>query len=435
MSRPIDHEERTGSLIGPSNLDIESPPEHANIGLHTADQRGDLNEVCRILLNQSNWLCYKKWLMTRKDENGMCPIHVAAKEGRHEIIKEFVQVMPNCVNIRGKDYKTALHFAVEHGQLEVVKVLLADKNAKIGRKMVSHAYDKDGNTALHLAAIHAVEPQIVRELLKWPGASVNALNNDGLSALDIAAHSSTIASQRDRRIKSGKVKKILAAVADGGRYSAHSEKKENKIVDVDTVVASLIATTTFAAIFQIPGGMEYENKSSPMYGGAKYALAPAFRWFSILNTLALFTSLTVVIMWLMRERLKNELDYAFRSKVAGASAICLGVSVVSTGLAFLSAYLVIIPPEDGDRLSNRENYLLNLMFFSVLGAAGFVPGIAWTTFLITAVYKFSKFMFTRKPRKQTVRLFPKSVLCTWFAISVVVIGCIIYMFHWLRNHP
>ena len=84
----------------------------------------------------------------RRDSEGWCPLHYAAKYGRLEIVK---LLLPHCnphVEVAKGKYQrsTALHLACANGRRDVAEILLEhnDQGAVMKR-------DKEGNTPLHLA--------------------------------------------------------------------------------------------------------------------------------------------------------------------------------------------------------------------------------------------------------------------------------------------
>ncbi|XP_059076248.1 ankyrin repeat-containing protein ITN1-like [Cryptomeria japonica] len=165
-------------------------PDRHGATLHGAVHGRHLDIVDQIMMtNLKSWWC-RHWfdnnLMTKKDLFGRCPIHVAVLNGYLEIVERFISVMPDCIEIRSRDHKTPLHFAVEYNKKDVVeKFLYMVKPTKVA-KLVSYDHDISGNTALHLAAQNGVDPQLVEYLLSFPGVRVNALNSEAQSALDIA---------------------------------------------------------------------------------------------------------------------------------------------------------------------------------------------------------------------------------------------------------
>jgi ankyrin repeat protein len=80
----------------------------------------------------------------------------------------------------GDDGETALHVAAVHGRTDVLHALLGH------RKFNVNAKDVMGFTALHLAAKHA-RRETLKGLLSCPKVDINAVDRNGMSALHVAA--------------------------------------------------------------------------------------------------------------------------------------------------------------------------------------------------------------------------------------------------------
>lgn len=77
------------------------------------------------------------------------PILVAAKNGVMEIIENIVESLPVAIHDLNEDKKNIVLLAVEHRQPRVYELLLKNNTYK---DSLFHQMDKDGNSALHLAA-------------------------------------------------------------------------------------------------------------------------------------------------------------------------------------------------------------------------------------------------------------------------------------------
>ena len=83
------------------------------------------------------------------DQDGMLPLHHAARKGRVEVVRALISARPDSITqavLHGGD--TILHLCVKDNRLEVLKMFVryvSDKGEFLNFK------DQDGNTILHLA--------------------------------------------------------------------------------------------------------------------------------------------------------------------------------------------------------------------------------------------------------------------------------------------
>ncbi|CAI9107769.1 OLC1v1007207C2 [Oldenlandia corymbosa var. corymbosa] len=77
------------------------------------------------------------------------PILIAAKNGVAEMVEKILQLFPVAIHDLNSDKKNIVLLAVENRQPHVYKLLL---NMKIMKDSIFRKIDKDGNSALHLAA-------------------------------------------------------------------------------------------------------------------------------------------------------------------------------------------------------------------------------------------------------------------------------------------
>lgn len=112
----------------------------------------------------------------------------------------------------GLEDTSILHLAIQCAELPVVEYVLSDGNGSID----VNARDKDGNTALHLAAVQG-RGQIVQLLLKQPEINDSIINHQGRVPLDLARTPDIFQQlQLSRSIfMDGKIRQVQALVAQG----------------------------------------------------------------------------------------------------------------------------------------------------------------------------------------------------------------------------
>lgn len=193
-------------------------------------------------------------------------------------------------NVNGEN---AIHIAVKNEDqregLIVLKVLmgwilrLCQKDAELIETRVINRRDKNGNTALHLAA-YENNLQATKLMLKSSKINVNIENKDGLTVLDIAVLQRHGDIERMVKRHGGKRSISLVKIKTtsdilGSRltwresrrtrtirfYSWISEERRNALL----VVATLIITATYQTVLQPPGGLYDSGESGSGISGAK----------------------------------------------------------------------------------------------------------------------------------------------------------------------
>ncbi|KAK9157945.1 hypothetical protein Scep_004519 [Stephania cephalantha] len=301
---------------------------------HIAAKQGDL-ELVKVLLKAVPGLS-----MT-VDLSNTTALHTAATQGHIEIVNLLLEMDGSLAKIARSNGKTALHSAARNGHLEVVKTLLHSEPSIATRN------DKKGQTALHMAVkgqnIELVEEliksdpslinMIVKKLLDHQVTDTKAINKVGESALDTAdkiGHSDIASILREHGVPSAKsirpaqtnmARELKQTVSDI-KHKVHYQlehtrqtrkrvqgiaKRLNKMhteglnnaINSTTVVAVLIATVAFAAIFTVPGQFADDPDHLPRgfsLGEANIASRLPFMIFFIFDSVALFISLAVVVV-------------------------------------------------------------------------------------------------------------------------------------------
>ncbi|KAK3433991.1 hypothetical protein EUGRSUZ_D01276 [Eucalyptus grandis] len=251
--------------------------------LHYAACFGNVKAV-GLLLKQDTSVAY---VLDKEEESAL---HIAAFRGHVPIIDMLVTSCPDTCDMINTKWQTALNAAV------------------IGGQDLINEEDTDGNTALHLAAVHR-RYRIVYTLARDKRVNHFATNKDHLTAFDIFFTSEEVSLRiigvlpmlmrshgfpviHDWVIKHVKKRldtKFVGSQPAGsittGNNTANRENSESikSIVDSQLLVAAFVATVTFAATFTMPGGY---NNDGPNQGMATLAGKVAFKAFVIFNTIA-----------------------------------------------------------------------------------------------------------------------------------------------------
>ncbi|KAL3738997.1 hypothetical protein ACJRO7_020399 [Eucalyptus globulus] len=298
--------------------------------LHVACVAGHLDFVRELLKRMPK-------LAEKVNTDGFSPLHIAAARGDVEIVRELLTVGPHLCSVKGRERRIPLHYAAANGKVDVMKVLLAAspesveettareetmlhlavKNNRFDavvvlvdhlkqhkKEQVINWKDHKGNTALHLAAagknFEVVNFLLFKHDVEFEVVEVNAVNNSGLTPLDVSTPSRREAGDREIReilvragAEHGRGRSNLPAsspvpddnnfdganshqaageepVKDAPQSSPRSQLKNSNeekesfgdIRNALLVVAALIASATYQSVLQPPKIIEVAHNSS-----------------------------------------------------------------------------------------------------------------------------------------------------------------------------
>lgn len=286
--------------------------------LHTAAMQGHI-EVVNFLMESGSSLA----AIARS--NGKTALHSAARNGHVEVVRALLEKEPAIATRTDKKGQTALHMAVKGQNLEVVEELIK------GDPSLLNMVDTKDNTALHIATRKG-RAQIVKKLLEHSETDTKVVNRSGETALDTAektANADVAAILQEHGVQSASAIKPQPSTARELKQTVSDIKHEvhyqlehtrqtrrrvqgiakrlhkmhaeglNNAINSTTVVAVLIATVAFAAIFTVPGQYVDDPNDVPSglsLGEANVAPKAAFMIFFIFDSIALFISLAVVVV-------------------------------------------------------------------------------------------------------------------------------------------
>lgn len=282
------------------------------------------------------------------------PILVAAKNGITEIIERLLDKFPVAIHDTDAEEKNIVHLAVEHRQPHVFNLLLMKRETL--KEAVFGKLDKNGNSALHLAAR-------VRDYRAWniPGEALQLqweLKWYQYVKFSMPLHFFV------RYNKEGKTPKDIF------RESHKDQIKEgrewlNHTSNSCSVVAALIATVAFATSATFPGGVDDNN------GRPTLEHQPAFNIFAISSLVALCSSVTALVMFLSiltsRHQAKDFGRNTPRMLLMGLTS--LFVSIAAVLLSFCAGHFFVL--EDNLRFAAIPVYAVTCLPVTLFAMAQF----------------------------------------------------------------
>ncbi|KAK9055402.1 hypothetical protein SSX86_026485 [Deinandra increscens subsp. villosa] len=270
-------------------LEIESSlasiaRSNGKTALHSASRNGHLHAVKALLEKAPG-------ISARTDKKGQTALHMAAKGQNHEVVGELIRVDPSLINMVDAKGNTALHIAARKGRVQIVKMLIA--HSETDTRVVNRSNETAFDTAQkmghpHIGCIlqeHGVPSARVLKPSTTPARELKQTVSD----IKHEVHHQLEHTRQTRRRVQGIAKHL---------NKMHAEGLNNAITST-TVVAVLIATVAFAAIFTVPGQYADDPNNIPngfSLGEANIAPQPLFIVFFVFDSVALFISLAVVVV-------------------------------------------------------------------------------------------------------------------------------------------
>ncbi|TYI62598.1 hypothetical protein E1A91_D10G256400v1 [Gossypium mustelinum] len=238
--------------------------------LHIAVRKGHKEMALRFLE-------IDKHLVRVRGKKGKTPLHYLCKVGNQlGLLDPFLEASPDCLQDVTIKNRTALHIAIQNNRLDVLQLLIPTLKRKDYYWEVVNRKDKDGNTALHIAAIHN-QPKMLKLLLNCK-ADKHATNQVGFTALGIAQQHNyreniailkgcfiPVVSNFKRKLEEQVVKYVTkASLLIFQNMDNISADDRNALL----VILGLLLTATYQATLSPPGGVwqgENTSKSKGSY--------------------------------------------------------------------------------------------------------------------------------------------------------------------------
>ncbi|XP_052192684.1 ankyrin repeat-containing protein ITN1-like [Diospyros lotus] len=310
--------------------------------------------------------------LAANEDDKMTAFHLAAKRGSFGMMQVFWLHCPDCSEMVNERGQNVLHIAIENENSDLIKKLL---KSPFPISNMLHEKDTDGNTPLHLLATSRCS---IPELIRHPAADKCAFNKKNQTPKDVIVSehayfykeyimelSKTNAPSGWRNIVSEDKDRLEKL-----RYlSKESKVKKNeefpKAYDTTILVATLIATVTFAASFAVPGG--FDSNQGPNQGMAVLVRNAAFRAFVISNTIALTFSISALLLLLFISYYQGYDDFFNKARIRFFLALnCLTVSLAAMMVSLITGSLAVLATSMGLAVAVCAIGCLGLLIFCVL---------------------------------------------------------------------
>ncbi|CAN6219033.1 unnamed protein product [Urochloa humidicola] len=334
--------EMTQELLQWNPALVKEVDQSGSTPLHYIASVGNISAM-KLLLRHDTSPAYSS------DSNGLFPVHIAAKMGYGQLIYELCRFCPDCDELLDSGGRKFLHVAIEHKKWKVVWRFSG--TAELVR--MANVMDSEGNTPLHLAVKNS-DQMIVSLLMATKGVLPNIVNNQGLTALDLAvlATDKGISYTLNPQVIILRCLAWTGAVLSPrrldhfihefgiGKTSGNELKKFTNIAQNLIVGSVLVSTVTFAAVFTLPGG--YISDGHPHAGAPILSHRYTFKAFVMANTLA-FVGSTLSTIWLTYAG-SEHVHPLLRAIYMLLSVISMEQATRSMVIGFaLGAYVVLSP--------------------------------------------------------------------------------------------
>ncbi|KAH7692083.1 26S proteasome regulatory complex subunit PSMD10 protein [Dioscorea alata] len=395
ITTPIDNPLHIAASLGYTDLAneiiIRNPDLSSDLNprslsaLHLASAHGHL-EIVKLLISKVG-----PRLCELKDKDGRLPIHIAAMKGRIDILEELIKVCPESAKELTYQHESILHIAIQFNSIKIVEFFVKKLEVDDDINELFNLKDDNGNTILHRAVARRQLQSVKLLLSKGEVVEVNAMNHNGLTALDVLLDSPMEHGDLVLGEEIHKAGGIKASEMDPQQTSLQTNTSKNEssgtslfggrrrtaqVEDTYTpgtlmLVATIIATITFQAGLNPPGGFTQDNcnttvtnktnnSSDTLPPGGLAILGSRLSNFLLYDMIGLLASFSIILILICVGPRKKEM-------LMKILAVIMSVAVFSTALAFEEAILMIFPYSNQDisfKVGATLFYLFVVMFMN-----------------------------------------------------------------------
>ncbi|KAM7269424.1 hypothetical protein ACFE04_024921 [Oxalis oulophora] len=309
------------------------------------------------------------------DKDGLSAFHIAAMFGHIKIMEELIHSRPDTAELTDKNGRNAFHVAIIRGQEKTIKYMLKSEDLA----SIINEQDGEGNSSMHLAVIHK-RNSIVTLLANDRRIEKNAMNNDFFTASDIFQSQKnmlcyTVAKTQyllegrgglpnflvDNDWKKLMTRECMDQEKPISDFTNdHVNETTRSMLEIHMLVAMLIATVTFSAVFQVPGGY---NDNGPDQGIAIFIEKTAFQAFVIFNATGFFCSVATVYIQVANSRGGNYVRSRYKN--------------LATEFVFFALHALVLAFATGCYLTLSKNTSLAVTLYLMAGCCFMSHVILW----------------------------------------------------------